>query len=684
MSESLIHVETAGQKTHRIDNTSDFDEIELGDWYWFKHQGDSEKWGGFEEILCCVIDVGSNYAKIEHPCTDGYHWKHRVHFSEWDARCRYESSPQTYFDQWANEEKKSISRINAEIADICARLGVEPTKKRITESQSGGSLSLVSRAVDTNEYKAALIKAKETDLPALFKQIKEHSGELTRWMLASSLSMSAKCGDLKEAIEVINDRIFTVSIYAGLTESVELVREGDPAGMGEKLRLMQGKLFMDEECLLNYSHGGMEFKDICEFDAWLAKPVNFSRILPHARCMVAFQVRRHEKHREGDGTLQTAWINFELAKMDEITFLYIRNGERMYRLNTDIDFGDELFADRDEFDFTEPMMINDSDSNHPTMPIREFNERRKTYLKERLAFKKKRKRWKEQHELFKQWQEANPDAEENDSRIEHEFCSPFPPSWPWHGFDPRHWKPLDDSNVYVDDVNDRIRKQANHYNRIATLIQGLLDRSETLHPHPPVKLWTEKGFESFIELIFDHDRTLYDGPEPPSWEEYKSKCNASIGVGSIVTGQDEFYWASLPRETDRQSYRSHIPYRYTEGNPGPGQIAVIPEWSSRSKKATFRWIQTRYIYRTARYEHSGDTDFNRSISVPVDQLFNISGYKPGDYKRFLNDPRTRRDYYKWAHLLLTAEEYYAGNLDEKTFEKRKPQEQSEATETIAE
>jgi hypothetical protein len=48
--------------------------------------------------------------------------------------------------------------------------------------------------------------------------------------------------------------------------------------------------------------------------------------------------------------------------------------------------------------------------------------------------------------------------------------------------------------------------------------------------------------------------------------------------------------------------------------------------------------------------------------VPADQLFNVSAYRPGDYKQFFADHRTRAEYLRWAPLLLTAEEFHAGNI----------------------
>lgn len=52
-----------------------------------------------------------------------------------------------------------------------------------------------------------------------------------------------------------------------------------------------------------------------------------------------------------------------------------------------------------------------------------------------------------------------------------------------------------------------------------------------------------------------------------------------------------------------------------------------------------------------------------SITVPTSKLLNVSAYKPGDFKQFFNDPRTRAEYLQWAPMLLTAEEYCAGNRE---------------------
>jgi hypothetical protein len=60
------------------------------------------------------------------------------------------------------------------------------------------------------------------------------------------------------------------------------------------------------------------------------------------------------------------------------------------------------------------------------------------------------------------------------------------------------------------------------------------------------------------------------------------------------------------------------------------------------------------------YETRGK-QFRCKFACSSDAVFNVSAYKPGDFRVFFNDPRTRAEYIKWAPWLLEAEEYQAGN-----------------------
>jgi len=43
----------------------------------------------------------------------------------------------------------------------------------------------------------------------------------------------------------------------------------------------------------------------------------------------------------------------------------------------------------------------------------------------------------------------------------------------------------------------------------------------------------------------------------------------------------------------------------------------------------------------------------------IKKLFNVTDYKPGDYKEFYADVRTRADYLDWAPDMLNAEDWHA-------------------------
>jgi hypothetical protein len=76
----------------------------------------------------------------------------------------------------------------------------------------------------------------------------------------------------------------------------------------------------------------------------------------------------------------------------------------------------------------------------------------------------------------------------------------------------------------------------------------------------------------------------------------------------------------------------------------------------RGDRCFFQWSKPR----RAKYgEDNGDVGVK--FSAPIASLFHIDAYRPGDFRLFFSDPRTRAEYLKWAPILLEAEEYHAGN-----------------------
>lgn len=465
-------------------------------------------------------------------------------------------------------------------------------------------------------------------------------------MSARVLPSLAQAGVLKETISDIDARIFSIGLYAGLMEDIAVCCDGEPAAFHEKLHLLQRKHYMDEECLLNYRHGGMEFKNIEAFDAWLCLPENRDRTFPFPRTMLAMQVRRKTKERDWDGSLGTALINIQLDQADRWTYLYIRNGERVSRLSCDLAFDELVFPSREMMNLSEPMMMKARSYGNveELITMADFEQRSKAHAERQAA--------------AKAWDKANPKPRSHWSNPYRDdgFC-----------FRSDQWHPFNPSSVFFDDASRGIHDRIQKYNRIALLIQGLFDRSDALHPHPPVRTWTPDGFAAAVELVYTGTNVLVNG-EAPDFEAYRARCNASLSADSVVIGQ-EMYWLEREAEKERKrrdaDWRNKSDYRPTTfkpyGNPGPGSIARIKTWKPRTKQALFEWTRERLKEDTWSGKYRGDA-IKTTLTVPEGKLFNVSAYRTGDYKQFFADHRTRAQYLRWAPMLLTAEEFHAGNL----------------------
>ena len=694
--------------------------IELGQWYWQETE-DGERLG-------CVTHIGSNYLRLSFPSR--YSSYERVHLDDF-PNLRFEPNPHGCIQERVDHFKGRVEAALEDVKAITARLGVSTrigiASRHDAPQASSRALSTVSGTVDPKAYRGALTKAKDEDLPALFEQMKKDNEMLAVWMGAEALPLEALSESMKGCIDEVDDRIFAVDLYAGLTEKIIQFADGEPADFGDKLHVMQRRCYMDEECLLDYRAGGMDFKKIDKFNEWLAKPKNRDRILPHPRCMVAFRIRREKKERDFDGSLRHFISICDEEAQDTKTYLYIRNGSRLYMLRCALSFGEKTFPDPGVCDPAEPLMLKRDGSSLKFMTLREYEHLCARLPIEKAEWekqKKERNAWFKKHagpepkeEQFKEgpddtvlyrdevirfsdladveddrnifgfympkaawerdrchvaymwrhnevWNETCKKAPYG-GRHHHtpdEFEAYAPHSWNG-GFQPEEWTPFDDGTVYYDDGLHQIADEIKKYNRVALIIQGLFDRSEVLHPHPPVQTWTADGFATAVGLVYDAALTLHDG-DKPDFEAYWAECNKHLGPGAITIGQDDVWQRKEAekeckrRDRDWRDKGDYRPKRFKPyGNPGPGFLARIATWYPRARKALFAWGRER---QSDPGWNKHWTDIYTTLKVEEAKLFCVDGYKKGDYLRFFRDPRTRAEYLKWAPFLLTAEDYVCG------------------------
>lgn len=622
-------------------------ELIVGSWWWVNIETyDRDKDGNHitKKVLCCLTHVGSNYAEFEGAGTEGY--ETRVHFDKFDAVCTPEPDADAIIAREVETRRQKTTLLMEKVKDTTARLALEAGRG----SNETEALTVGVGAAPIAEYKTALIKAKDETLPELFKQIKETNEAMGKWMRSQLIPLQAQASALEPAIDKIKARIFNVELYAGLIEEVVQIKDGQPAPTDTPTHLYQRRAYMDEECLARYQTGGMEFANIGAFDDWFAKPENLHRLIPHTRGILAMQVRRNTKERNITSILE--FVNIVLGgieKSDKFTFLYIRNGEQVYRLSTGIDFDEQMFPDTNDALMTDEMYARMSGGRVDEVIT-------KGHYESLIAERKQRK--KEHEQKKKEWKAAV--AELKAQGVPKKDW----PSEPWY-HEPfyshneyRRWSPDD---VYYDDISRYIGDQIDKHNRLVLVLQGLLDRSMVLHPHPPYKLWDPVDFGKAFTLVYDDSRALVPG-DAPDFEVYREQLNKTLKVGSVTVGQED-YWEEreAEKENDRQerdwriknksSYKRYRPY----GNPGPGTLATVQTMSS--KGCSYKWFRERRTYS----RWGEEKNIPQSITVPKNRLLNVDAYTPGDFHLFFDDPRTRALYLKWAPFLLEAEEYHAGN-----------------------
>lgn len=628
----------------------------LGEWYWVKADGQESdrKWLG------AVVHVGSNYVQLRGPSPEhaGCSTSLRVHIDTFDAQCTFEPNAEAFIQRNIARHKGAVDRLMGEIKLLTERLAIDPRALPAGETQA---LALRS-GTPIDDYKQALVKAKDNELPKLFERIKHENDMMAQWMTAQLLPLEAQAEALKPVMDKIKARIFNVQLYAGLVEEVTQIQDGPPAALDEPIRLFQRRAYMDEECLVDYRHGGMAFKQLSEFDQWLLEPEHLTRLLPFPRCVLAFQVRRRDK--DYSDVPLSRYISMVFSgemNLDKKTLLYMRNGGQVFRLTTGIEFGSKLFPDLQQAQLDDTIyakvsrhygkvdgLITAGDYEAQTA---ERARQDAAYAVVYAEWQAKREAWFKEHEDQREaWQPKG---------LPHELV--FPPYEGYRSFDPKEWERWTPDSVHYDDISKYVAEQIDHHNRVVLVLQGLLDRSPVFHPHPPYKLWEPESFQRALVLVFDEDRALTSG-EAPSFEAYRARLNALLKAGDVTVGQ-EIVWEEreAEKENERQAndWRIKNPSNYKRwhpyGNPGPGTLARVVRLTG--KGALFNWTRPR---KRERYWGPKD-DIKQTVQVPVDRLLNVSAYVPGDFKQFYNDPRTRADYLQWAPFLLEAEEYHAGN-----------------------
>lgn len=202
-------------------------------------------------------------------------------------------------------------------------IGVERTKLRVAETRNSIQLFLSG------------VAAKKARLEILLKEQE---------------ALFAALSGLSGLVKRLNRIIFVLNVYLGHNEEIIQIAEGTPAPADTKISVRQLVLFADEECAISAEEGGIDWESLDEFDRWVTNPVNLQQVLPEPKGILALKPRRKDKD-YGDDSIVSGMMNARNKK----TYFLIRNGENIFRIASEVEVGDYLFAPAGEFErlFTE-------------------------------------------------------------------------------------------------------------------------------------------------------------------------------------------------------------------------------------------------------------------------------------------------------------------------------------------
>lgn len=207
---------------------------------------------------------------------------------------------------------------------------------------AGADVALTVKARMAAEH-AQVAKARSAALAKVNEAreaVKRQQAELE----AAARALEAELAPLQEQVKRLNEGIWTMNLYLGRDEQIVQLREGAPAPAGTPVYVRQQVLAMDEESMIDAESGGMDVSNLEAFDAWVtASPEHLDQLLPEPRGVVAIMARRRDRD-YGD-----PWVNERRNAENHATWWLIRNGEALYRMQTDFQVGARLVPRRDEF-----------------------------------------------------------------------------------------------------------------------------------------------------------------------------------------------------------------------------------------------------------------------------------------------------------------------------------------------
>ena len=171
-------------------------------------------------------------------------------------------------------------------------------------------------------------------------------------LIARKMDLESQLAAVKAEMALMEERLSNAAKtlrlmknYAGIDAEIVRIRDGATASEDTPLSVYQQKLFMDENVgILRLFEGGIDSLDVQnleEFDAWIA--VHYKTFMPAERALTVWQIRRDAKRYAYGCDVESELFNHVMNMGNFHTYFLIRNGERLWRFNSDFHVPDLVF-----------------------------------------------------------------------------------------------------------------------------------------------------------------------------------------------------------------------------------------------------------------------------------------------------------------------------------------------------
>ncbi|MGN7186984.1 hypothetical protein [Microbacterium enclense] len=190
--------------------------------------------------------------------------------------------------------------------------------------------AVVAARTELTRRRVELQKQQEAARQELERKRKELEAEFER----QRAELAAQMAPLREQLAKMQEVMWTVDLYLGRDETLQLVRDGQSAPADTPITVRQKVLVMAEESLIlmdrQHGYGGMNAEHIDEFISWLAADdEHLNRVLPEQKGVVVLIPTRVQSDASND------FERVARNAQNQQSYWLLRNGQKLYVLTVD-------------------------------------------------------------------------------------------------------------------------------------------------------------------------------------------------------------------------------------------------------------------------------------------------------------------------------------------------------------